>query len=262
MRRLALDMHEDCATWLKFANLCRKNGRITQSEQTLVRLLADVRADGEARGLGPLSPGSQQPDVMYAWYKHLWATGARQEAFAGVQHLAAELGAAAAALAAAASAAAAAGGVPPPLLDPGRQLLSAKVHMKLGLWRRSLTDELSEGGIASIMANLRAATEAAPSWGKAWHHWAYFNCEAMVFYGRADAAAAQRFVAPAVTGFFRSIELGQAQGGLARGRRFIPGCLPTAPQPWRLASRQPRRAADSLAPAHPVPELFTTSHAA
>ncbi|KAL4435039.1 hypothetical protein ABPG77_003864 [Micractinium sp. CCAP 211/92] len=211
VRRLALDMREDCATWLKFANLCRKNGRITQSEQTLVRLLADVRADSEARGLGPLSPGSQQPDVMYAWYKHLWATGARQEAFAGVQHLAAELGAAAAALAAAASAAAAAGGVPPPLLDPGRQLLSAKVHMKLGLWRRSLTEELSEGSIASIMANLKAATEAAPSWGKAWHHWAYFNCEAMVFYGRADAAAAQRFVAPAVTGFFRSIELGQAQ---------------------------------------------------
>jgi hypothetical protein len=32
----------------------------------------------------------------------------------------------------------------------------------------------------------------------------------MVFYGRSDAAAAQHFVAPAVSGFFRSIELGQA----------------------------------------------------
>lgn len=47
---------------------------------------------------------------------------------------------------------------------------------------------------------------------QAWHHWAYFNCEAMVYYGKADATAAQQFVAPAVTGFFRSIELGQAQG--------------------------------------------------
>lgn len=34
----------------------------------------------------------------------------------------------------------------------------------------------------------------------------------MVYYGKADASAAQRFVAPAVTGFFRSIELGQVQG--------------------------------------------------
>lgn len=32
----------------------------------------------------------------------------------------------------------------------------------------------------------------------------------MAFYGRMDASAAQKFVAPAVTGFFRSIELGQA----------------------------------------------------
>ncbi|GAB4815427.1 hypothetical protein N2152v2_002473, partial [Parachlorella kessleri] len=141
--------------------------------------------------------------------------------------------------------AATAGGAPPPAAD--RLLLTAKAHLKLGLWRRSLTEvgrltaaaaaaaiaaaasgerylfqgacglqlagpELSEGSIASIMTSLKAATDFAPGWGKSWHHWAYFNCEAMVFYGRTDAVAAQRFVAPAVTGFFRSIELGQATG--------------------------------------------------
>ena len=146
-----------------------------------MRLLSDVRSDCEARGLAPLSPGSQQPGVMYAWYKHLWATGARQEAFAGVQHLAAELGAAHAAVVAAV--AAAAGAVAPLPPDPLRQLLSAKVHLKLGLWRRSLTEELSEGSIASIMANLKAATESAPAWGKAWHHWSV---------GRAAAGGQER----------------------------------------------------------------------
>lgn len=40
------------------------------------------------------------------------------------------------------------------------------MHLKLGLWRRSLTEELSEASIASIMANLRAATEHGPAWGK------------------------------------------------------------------------------------------------
>ncbi|KAI3435635.1 hypothetical protein D9Q98_001694 [Chlorella vulgaris] len=234
VRRLMLDMHEDSATWLKYASLCRKSGRISQSEQTLVRLLNDVRADADVRGLAPMAPGSCQPDVMFSWYKHLWATGAKQEAFAGIQHLSQELTAAAVALAATATPSTPGGSVPGGGLvgsggsgflggsgtlsslvlgvlphDPTRQLLSAKVHLKLGLWRRNLTDDLTEGSIAAILTNLRAATECAPAWGKAWHHWAYFNCEAMVFYGRADAAAAQCFVAPAVTGFFRSIELGQ-----------------------------------------------------
>ena len=61
-----------------------------------------------------------------------------------------------------------AGGGPP---DTSRLQLSAKVHLKLGLWRRSLTEELSDGSIASIMASLKASTECAPGWGKAWHHW-------------------------------------------------------------------------------------------
>ena len=170
-----------------------------------MRLLSDVRRDADSRGLGSLSPGSHEPDVMYAWYKHLWATQARQEAFAGVQHLAAELHGAATALLTS--------GASQP--DASRLTLAAKVYLKLGLWRRQLTEELSEGSIAAIMTSLKAATESAPAWGKAWHHWAYFNCEAMVYYGGrgADVAAAQRFVAPAVTGFFRSIELGQAAGG-------------------------------------------------
>ena len=227
-----LDMHEDAATWLKFASLCRKSGRVAQSEQTLVRLLDDIRRDAEARGLAPFDPGNREPDVMYAWFKHLWATGVRQEAFAGVQHLAQARAPAAVAAAAAfgrrrrlfacgaswsgrrawlrdrppaggrggspraglptsppppppsppqelanvALAAAAGGGAP----DPSRLLLSAKVQLKLGLWRRALTEELSDAAIATVVGSLRAATECAPGWGKAWHHWAYFNCEAMV----------------------------------------------------------------------------------
>lgn len=199
VRRMMLDMHEDVPTWLKFANLCRKTGRVQQSEQTLVKLLGAVRVDAELRGISQFSPGNREPDVMYAWFKHLWATGTRQDAFAGVQLLAQELGNVQLAVSA---------GGPEPELE--RELLAAKVHLKLGMWRRSLTDDLSEGSITAILSNLKAATDLAPFWGKAWHHWAYFNCEAMVYYSGADAEAAQQFVAPAVTGFFRSIELGQA----------------------------------------------------
>lgn len=149
-----LDMHEDCATWLKFASLCRKSGRVSQSEQTLVRLLSDVRADSEARGLLPLSPGSHEPQVLYAWFKHLWATGARQEAFAGVQHLAAELGAAAAALAAAAASAGEGAVVQP---DPAHLLLAAKVRA----WRAGGCRGARDGMDAFLLSCLGVLQRAA-----------------------------------------------------------------------------------------------------
>ncbi|RMZ52908.1 hypothetical protein APUTEX25_001027, partial [Auxenochlorella protothecoides] len=198
VRGLLLDMHEDTATWLKFASLCRKSGRRRQSEAALQRLLQDTRASARARGLDRFHPDNREADVLFAWHKHQWATGPRQEAFMGVQELAQHLGAAQ-------DLRRGAGGE-----DPGRLLLAAKVHMKLGLWRRALTENLSQNSISSVLANLKAATEFAPDFGKIWHHWALFNVEAMGFYSKHDPSAAQRFVAPAIIGFFRSIELGQA----------------------------------------------------
>lgn len=50
----------------------------SQSEGTLVKLLRDIRLDSERRGLGPYDPGNREPDVLYAWFKHLWANGVRQ----------------------------------------------------------------------------------------------------------------------------------------------------------------------------------------
>jgi FKBP12-rapamycin complex-associated protein len=113
-----------------------------------------------------MSPSNREPDVLYSWYKHQWATGMRQEAFSGVQLLAQELGNA--------QLVTVAGG---PLPDPERLLLCAKVHLKLGMWRRHMVEELTEGSINSIMSSVKSSTEYAPGWGKAWHQWAYFNCE-------------------------------------------------------------------------------------
>lgn len=55
---------------------------------------------------------------------------ATQDAFAGLQRLATELNGMQLAVGA--------GGAPPP--SPDRLLLTAKAHLKLGLWRRSLTE--------------------------------------------------------------------------------------------------------------------------
>jgi hypothetical protein len=61
--------------------------------------------------------------------------------------------------------------------------------------------------IADVLASLRAATEYGRGWGKAWHHWALFNAAAMEHYAKTSPQQAIRHVAPAVSGFFRSIAL-------------------------------------------------------
>ena len=43
-----------------------------------MKLLRDIRLDAERRGLGPYDPGNREPDVLYAWFKHLWANAVRQ----------------------------------------------------------------------------------------------------------------------------------------------------------------------------------------
>lgn len=81
----------------------------------------------------------------------------------------------------------------------------------------------------------------------------------MVYYGKADAAAAQRFVAPAVTGFFRSIELGQVQGEWGSNGGCAGGVQPLATtvgwqelaasrQEWEGSGTAPDSAASLTAP--------------
>ena len=63
-----------------------------------------------------------------------------------------------------------------------------------------------------MLGSLHLATQTAPDWGKAWHHWALFNVQAIEHYAHTDVQKAQTHVALAVQGFFRSVALGQASG--------------------------------------------------
>ena len=217
VRRLLLGVEEDVATWLKFASLCRESGRLKQSEATLKELLTCVQNDAERKQLGKNSPFNREPDVMYQWCKHLWRVGHHQEAFGNLLRLSAELSA----------------GNDECNVDKNfangmdlilekdlemaeqdRLLLRAKVHLRTGAWRRHMAENLTEELISSILESTSAATELAPSLGKAWHQWAYFNVESLIYYSSAgDAESAEHFVAPAVRGFFRAIELGQVMPG-------------------------------------------------
>ena len=74
VRSIVLGKHEDTRTHLKFASLCRKNGRLKLSYKTLVSLMGtepDIEKD---------LPTSL-PQVTYSFTKHLWAEGKKEIAF-------------------------------------------------------------------------------------------------------------------------------------------------------------------------------------
>jgi len=73
VRSLVLPMREDVDVWLKFAGLCRKDNRPRLAVRTLTQLLSydpQTVPPGEA-GYGG---GSNAPQVMMAYLKHMWAT--------------------------------------------------------------------------------------------------------------------------------------------------------------------------------------------
>ena len=75
---------------------------------------------------------------------------------------------------------------------------------------QDLSNEVNE----SVLGNLDIVTKEAPAWAKAWHTWALFNVQALEHFSKSDTEAASHYVAPAVTGFFKAVSLGQYGGEL------------------------------------------------
>ena len=78
---------------------------------------------------------------------------------------------------------------------------------------------MADSTLTDVLTAFRTATDACRQWAKGWHHWALFNAAAMEHYAKVQPAAAPRHVAPAISGFFRSIALGgtapqKGKGGL------------------------------------------------
>ncbi|XP_062021485.1 serine/threonine-protein kinase TOR [Rosa rugosa] len=196
VRALVLPPTEDVDTWLKFATLCRKSGRLSQARSTLVKLLQyDPETSHESvQYHGP-------PQVMLAYLKYQWSLGEdlkRKEAFARLQNLAMEL-----------STSPTIESVTPTGLmscsTPSVPLI-ARVYLKLGEWNWALSPGLDDDSIQEIRVAFRNATQCANKWAKAWHTWALFNTAVMSLYTvRGYASAASQFVVAAVTGYFHSI---------------------------------------------------------
>ncbi|XP_042010237.1 serine/threonine-protein kinase TOR-like isoform X1 [Salvia splendens] len=194
VRSLVLPPTEDAETWIKFASLCRKSGRISQARSTLTKLL---QFDPETTPETVRYHGD--PQVILAYLEYQWSIGdehKRKDAFCRLKDLASDLSRT---------------NVHQPTTQSGihgcsNVSLIARVYLKLGTWQWALSPVLDDDSIPEILGAFRHATHSATKWAKAWHKWALFNTAVMSHYTlRSFPSIASQFVVAAVTGYFHSI---------------------------------------------------------
>ncbi|XP_052193242.1 serine/threonine-protein kinase TOR isoform X2 [Diospyros lotus] len=194
VRTLVLPPTEDAETWLKFASLCQKSGRISQARSTLVKLL---QFDPETCPENIRYHGN--PQVLLGYLKYQYSLGEdhkRREALARLQDLALELSASPNIQAV----------TPTGIMGVSNDPFLARVYLTLGNWQWALSPGLDDDSIQEILNAFRNATHCASKWGKAWHKWALFNTAVMSHYTvRGFPSVAAEFVVAAVTGYFHSI---------------------------------------------------------
>ncbi|ODQ81853.1 hypothetical protein BABINDRAFT_160083 [Babjeviella inositovora NRRL Y-12698] len=218
VRALVVKPKQDMEMWIKFANLCRKSGRLGLAEKSLNSLLEEGNPD---------NPNSRAPpQVVYAQLKYMWTSGQRREA---LEHLidfstrmSQDLGLNPNDLIT----------LPLPFSGPKHvqeyTKLLARCFLKQGEWQIALNSnwrtELSE----VILGSYLLATHFDDKWYKAWHNWALVNFEVISLSGERNERGereighleggegvdedrhrelVQRHVIPAITGFFHSIAL-------------------------------------------------------
>lgn len=171
VRSLVIKPKQDFQIWIKFANLCRKSGKLKLAEKAL-NSLSDEASPSH------LIPSKAAPSVVYAQLKYLWAAGSKQEALRFLigftLRMAHDLG-----------------------LDPSNMIvqavnqnttvstpyvadyikLLARCFLKQGEWRVTLQPNWRTESPDAILGSYLLATHFDKTWYKAWHNWALANFE-------------------------------------------------------------------------------------
>ncbi|AOW06792.1 armadillo-type protein [Yarrowia lipolytica] len=204
VRSLVVKPKQDMEMWIKFANLCRKSGRLSLAEKSLNALL------------DPDDPDSQTsrapPPVVYAQLKYMWATGNWEDALNHLvdftNRMSLDLGLDPEDLITQKLPSEGAA-VPKKIQDYTRLL--ARCFLKQGEWQISLQDDWKEKNPDSILGSFLLATHFDAKWYKAWHNWALANFQVVSLrYSEKEELALEdvsQYVVPAIKGFFHSISL-------------------------------------------------------
>lgn len=212
VRALVISPKENMQMCIKFANLCRKSGRMGLAEKHLKMLIGNeesldmmlpVTETGEFRRDGLAAMKSIPPQVNYAVLKYQWDAGKQNQALEALKIFTTEM---ADRLDAAHMAAqginggndghsmnGAANGVPngitPSPANSAHAMLSSKAMtdhtvllarccLKQGEWQVALKKgDWRHNHVDDVLASYRAATHFNPRSYKAWHAWALANFE-------------------------------------------------------------------------------------
>lgn len=172
VRSLVVKPKQDMDVWIKFANLCRKSGRLGLAQKALNALLED---SGD-----PRHPNTARapPPVVYAQLKFMWSTGSQKEALRYLinftSRMAHDLGLNPSNMIAQ--------DIPTSTVIPQSNVeeytkLLARCFLKQGEWRVALQSNWREENPDAILGSYLLATHFDNTWYKAWHNWALANFE-------------------------------------------------------------------------------------
>ncbi|KAG6006536.1 hypothetical protein E4U21_006990 [Claviceps maximensis] len=215
LRALVISPAENMRMWIKFANLCRKSGRMGLAEKSLKQLVGndapletmipywlETRSDRPGNTPSRNIPGQ----VVYAMLKYAWDMGQQLSAkrdgvserilyclqrFANdtahrldvaKAHLAAQVGAIEGNLP---TDYGFQGQIDPSLISPQTQralyeqtVLLAKCYLRQGDWLIAINqNDWTHSRVQDILNSYAQATKYNPRWYKAWHAWALANFE-------------------------------------------------------------------------------------
>ncbi|KAI8609347.1 hypothetical protein BC830DRAFT_1151012 [Chytriomyces sp. MP71] len=206
VRSLAANTKSD-SEWIKFANLCRKQGNFRLADGTLSRLLLIPKDEN-----GALDVSRNPPSVVYACLKHTWASNGKEgkeRAFEEMRqftmNIIDRLGIES--LSEMAS-----------LKDSNTEdsemqmlfKLLARCYLKLGEWQTELEEDLDPPSLIQILKSFSVAKKCDSTWYKAWHRWASANFEALSFYENRPAQEDNTLLSHAIAsveGFSQAITL-------------------------------------------------------
>lgn len=212
VRALVIKPKEDMDMWIKFANLCRKSGRLGLAEKSLNRLLETDEYESQNGQV------EFYPKVLYAQLKYMWAAGSQEHAL----HLLVEFTNKMLQLLDLKSENIIDQPLPtdrPNVSDAVREntKILARCFLKQGEWAVLLRDTWKNEDPDSILGSYLLATHFDKTWYKAWHNWALANFEFISLNEGKNQTPEEmessrlvpHHVVPAIQGFFRSIALSE-----------------------------------------------------
>ncbi|CAH0479599.1 unnamed protein product [Peronospora belbahrii] len=243
VRALILSPHEDIDTYLQFASLCRQSGNLSLSLKVFTNAL-HIHGGAESTSSGisamlkvaPSGSGSaasfgfgekDRNRVAFAYLKHLWAAGQKQEALSDLHQLVIRISSMARQRSQALGGTGSMPSSAPAMMSTKseEEELLVKCHLKMAEWQLAVHDQQIEHvPVESVLSSLRLCTELEPRSYKAWHAWALMNFQVVEHSTHsqhisanattsavAASAAVAPYIAPAIEGFFRSVALGRSR---------------------------------------------------